>query len=160
MWSSGGQGVKAEIELNKEKPDAHMDMLKKAFTAPEASLSQYADSSDWIVKAQTKEGAKAVADAFRARVSSAKARQGLTGDIPNVDLKVIPQTVKGMHGAVADVPSYKFNVPPGTLDRSVQDDLVQMYKVLNKSPLVLKELGFDTPDAAISGYFNMVPKKK
>lgn len=158
LWSSGGQGVKAEVEMNKAKPDAHTDLLKKAFSSPEASISQYANSRDWVVQAKTADGAKAVAEAFRARVSSAKARQALTGDIPNIDLKVIPDYGKVMRGNMTKDVAYKFNVPPGTLDKSVQDDLVQMYKVLNQSPLVLKELGYATADEAISNYFNMNKK--
>ena len=154
LWSGGSQGIKAEIEMNKANPDAHVQLLQKNFSNKEVSLNYYSNSSDWIAMAKTADGAKAVAAAVKARVASAKERQIGMGDIPSIKMRVEQMDLNDEMGARGGGTSYTINVPSGTLDNSVKDDLIQMYKVLNSSPLVLKELGYATPDAAIENYFN------
>ena len=160
LWSSGDQGAKAEEELAVKQPDAHTALLQTAFKAAgdseKSPLSNYSTSQEWIVRARTPDGAKAVANAIRARVADARVRQfGQMGKIPSGEIVVRPVVVKKTGGywapGLTNVPAFEFHTPG--ISPSVQKDMIQCIRIMENSPLVMKELGVKSSDEYLQKFF-------
>jgi hypothetical protein len=151
MFTGGADGVKAEVEMVQNQPDVHTALLKTAFEAmPDGDvLSPYANSRDWIVKAQTPDGAKAVANAISARVSQARSLQMRTGDIPSGKIVVRERTPDNK--SIGKSAVYEFHTPG--IDPAVQKDMIQTIKILRNSPQVLKELGVESAEDYLQKFF-------
>jgi hypothetical protein len=152
IFTGSSEGVKAEVEVATSQPDVHTALLKTAFEAmPDADvLSPYANSRDWIVKAKTPEGAKAVANAIAARVSQARGLQMRTGDIPTGKIVVREQPYNPKE-APGRSPVYEFHTPG--IDPAVQKDMIQVMKIVRNSPLVAKELGVENVEEYLQKFF-------
>lgn len=160
LWSNGDQGAKAEEELAVKQPDVHTSLLQTAFKAAgeedKSPLSNYSTSQEWIVRSRTPDGAKTVANAIRARVADARVRQfGQMGKIPTGEIVVRPAQVKSTGGywapGMTNVPAFEFHTPG--ISPSVQKDMIQVIRIMENSPLVMKELGVKSSDEYLQKFF-------
>lgn len=152
LWSSGDKGVKAEMDLAKEKPEEHYAMLRETYSKTSVPLKNYRSGS-WERAAQTPEGVKPIVNAIRAKMASLRGRQAMTGAIPDTKIVISPpEMIRDDQGQqVMGTPTYKINAK---LDQDIKTDLFDIYFLAKENPLVLKELGAASAEELIADSFS------
>jgi hypothetical protein len=140
-------------KLAQNSPENAKEMVRQAMSAEGASLSMVADSDEWKMALNTAGGKELISPIFKATASKVRQMQaGFNGKFPK-SVKV--ERVLQAENAAWGMDSYTYLVKTdGTkLDDNVKRELIQMYKVLEANPSILKTLGKGSIDEVISGAF-------
>lgn len=131
-----------------QAPDAYRAAFSTAFANEKASLQDFADSDEYVVNSRTPEGAKATAIMLEEKMKKMSSLQRVNKGVLPKDLKIRIPMPSG--DAVPMVGGIRYEFNSNELDHTVQKEIVQAYKILSRSPAVVKELGLNSPDEFIS----------
>jgi hypothetical protein len=130
-----------------ESPDAYRAAFSTAFSNQKVSLQNLSDSDEFVANSRTPDGAKVAAMAIVEKMKQIRGLQMVNKEKIPSDIKIrIPMPAGDMPPMVGGI-KYEFNT--SDLDPTVQRELVQAYKILMRSPAVVKELGVNSPDEFI-----------
>jgi hypothetical protein len=134
-------------------PENAKEMVRQAMSAEGASLSMVADSDEWKMALNTAGGKELISPIFKATASKVRQMQaGFNGKFPkSVKVERLLQDENAAWGM--DSYTYLVKTDGTKLDDNVKRELIQMYKVLEANPSILKTLGKESIDEVISGAF-------
>lgn len=157
LTSNGSaKAVTAAVKANDE---GWMKALKQAFSQEDMTLAVFSDSSEWKYAMKSEEGAKVVSDAINTTAQRIIGRQFATGKMPSkvkvdyIDMSNYPNPYH--RGKV-----YRVDTGGVPLDSNVKAELVQMYRILNDNPNILKALGVSSTEEWMDGLFGGKKEEK